>query len=90
MLGMMEAWVAAHPKWRFYAVEGRRSWTVSALQVPPGRSGRAVAQAMKAKGWTIGTGLDALADAMIRIGHMGDLAPEHFAPLLATLDEVVR
>jgi aspartate aminotransferase-like enzyme len=90
MLGMMEAWVAAHPAWRFYAVEGRRSWTVSALQVPPGKSGRAVAQAMKARGWTIGTGLDALADAMIRIGHMGDLTPEHFAPLLAALDEVVR
>jgi aspartate aminotransferase-like enzyme len=45
---------------------------------------------MKAKGWTIGTGLDELADAMIRIGHMGDLGPGHFAPLLAALDEVGR
>lgn len=88
MLTMMEEWVAAHPEWAFFAPEGRRSWTVSALKPPAGRTGRGIAGALQQRGWTIGAGLDAMADAMFRIGHMGDLAPGHFAGLLAALSEV--
>ena len=83
MLTMMEEWVAAHPEWAFFAPEGRRAWTVSALRVPEGTTGRAIAGALLKRGWTIGAGLDEMADAMIRIGHMGDLTPAHFAALLA-------
>ncbi len=88
MLTMMEAWVAAHPAWSFFAPEGRRAWTVSAVRVPEGTTGRKVAAELGRRGWTIGAGLDEMADAMIRIGHMGDLAPGHFAGLLAALSEV--
>ena len=89
MLTLMEEWVAAHPEWTFFAPEGRRAWTVSALRVPEGTTGRAIAGALLKMGWTIGAGLDEMADAMIRIGHMGDLTPAHFAGLLAALSEVV-
>ena len=88
MLAMMEGWVAEHPAYAFFAPEGRRAWTVSALRVPSGRTGRGMARALLDRGWTIGAGLDAMADAMIRIGHMGDLAPEHLAGLLSALSEV--
>lgn len=88
MLRMMEEWVAAHPEFGFFAPEGRRSWTVSALRVPEGTTGRKVAASLLERGWTIGAGLDAMADAMIRIGHMGDLAPHHFAGLLSALSDV--
>ena len=88
MLRMMEAWVAAHPAFSFFAPEGRRAWTVSALRVPDGTTGRAVAAELLRRGWTIGAGLDEMADAMIRIGHMGDLTPAHFAGLLDALSAV--
>jgi len=89
MLTMMEEWVAAHPALGFFAPEGRRAWTVSALRVPAGSTGRKIAAQLLERGWTIGAGLDAMADAMIRIGHMGDLTPAHFAGLLSALDDVV-
>jgi aspartate aminotransferase-like enzyme len=88
MLTMMEEWVAEHPGFSFFAPEGRRAWTVSALKPPAGRTGRGIARALFERGWTIGAGLDEMADAMIRIGHMGDLTPAHFAGLLAALAEV--
>ena len=88
MLVMMEEWVVAHPDYAFFAPPGRRAWTVSALKPPAGRTGRGIAGALQQRGWTIGAGLDALADAMFRIGHMGDLAPRHFAGLLSALSEV--
>ena len=88
MLTMMEAWVAAHPAFSFFAPEGRRAWTVSALKVPEGTTGRKIAGELLKRGWTIGAGLDEMADAMIRIGHMGDLTPGHFAGLLAALSEI--
>lgn len=90
MLTMMEEWVAAHPGYSFFAPEGRRAWTVSALRVPEGTTGRAVAGALLERGWTIGAGLDEMADAMIRIGHMGDLTPGHFAGLLSALSEIAE
>lgn len=88
MLGMMQRWVEGHPGWSFFAPEGLRAWTVSAIRVPESTTGRKVAAELGRRGWTIGAGLDEMADAMIRIGHMGDLTPGHFAGLLATLSEV--
>jgi aspartate aminotransferase-like enzyme len=58
--------------------------------VPEGTTGRKIAGELLERGWTIGAGLDAMADAMIRIGHMGDLTPEHFAGLLAALSEIAE
>ncbi len=88
MLVMMEEWVAAHPDYAFFAPSGRRSWTVSALKPPAGRTGRQVVAQVARKGYTIGAGLDAMADSMVRIGHMGDLTPEHFAGLLGVVGTI--
>src|SRR5207302_923542 len=52
--------------------EGRRSWTVSCLKVPEGKSAKQIVGALKQAGWTIGSGYGSLKEATIRIGHMGD------------------
>jgi predicted phosphoserine aminotransferase len=70
--------------------EGRRSWTISCLKVPPGRNGRAIAQAMRERGWIVGSGYGELKPSTIRIGHMGDHEPERVSELLACLEDVVR
>lgn len=82
---MMERWVAAHPAWGFFAPEGRRAWTVSALKPPKGKTGREIVAEVAEKGYVIGAGLDALADSMVRIGHMGDLGPKDFEGLLGVM-----
>ncbi len=85
MLVMMEEWVAVHPDYAFFAPPGRRAWTVSALKPPNGTTGRQVVAQVAKQGYTIGAGLDAMADSMVRIGHMGDLTPEHFRGLLGVV-----
>ena len=52
--------------------EGRRSWTVSCLKVPEGKSAKQIVAALKQAGWTIGSGYGPLKESTIRIGHMGD------------------
>ena len=62
--------------------EGRRSWTVSCLRVPEGKSAKQIVGALKQDGWTIGSGYGALKESTIRIGHMGDHS-------VTTLDELL-
>jgi aspartate aminotransferase-like enzyme len=65
--------------------EGRRSWTVSCLRLPAGKSAKDVVAKLKAQGWTIGSGYGSLKDTTIRIGHMGDhtvAALEELLPLV--------
>src|SRR5881296_294484 len=52
--------------------EGRRSWTVSCLKLPDGKSAKQLVGALKQAGWTIGSGYGSLKESTIRIGHMGD------------------
>ena len=52
--------------------EERRSWTVSCLKVPEGKSAKQIVGALKQAGWTIGSGYGSLKESTIRIGHMGD------------------
>jgi aspartate aminotransferase-like enzyme len=63
----------------------RRSWTVSCLRVPEGVGGRDLVAAMRAAGWTIGSGYGDLKQSTIRIGHMGDHTPERLGQLLDDL-----
>lgn len=72
------------------APAGARSWTVTCLRVPPGRTGTEVNAAMKARGFTIATGYGKLKDATIRIGHMGDHTVAELDTVLGTLAEVLR
>ncbi|MDX2122999.1 MAG: alanine--glyoxylate aminotransferase family protein [Gemmatimonadota bacterium] len=74
---------------RVLAPEGCRSPTVTCLTVPSGRTGSAINEAMKAKGFTISAGYGALKDSTIRIGHMGDHTVLELEALLAVLAEVV-
>jgi len=75
MRAAVEAWVDGPGEalgYRYLPRVGRRSWTVSCLCVPEGRSGREIVRAARAAGWTLGTGYGPLKDSTIRIGHMGD------------------
>jgi aspartate aminotransferase-like enzyme len=64
---------------------GRRSWTVSCVNLPPGRAAKEVVAAVKREGWTIGSGYGALKDTTIRIGHMGDHTVAALDELLAVI-----
>jgi len=69
--------------------EGRRSWTVSCLKLPDGKSSKTVVGGLKEAGWTIGAGYGSLKDSTIRIGHMGDHTVGALEQLLAQLDGLV-
>jgi aspartate aminotransferase-like enzyme len=69
--------------------EDRRSWTVSCVKLPAGRSARAVVGALKTQGWTVGSGYGPLQDATFRIGHMGDHAVAGLAQLLLLVEQVL-
>ena len=68
--------------------EGRRSWTISCLEVPEGRNGRDLVQAVKKRGWIVGTGYGELKPTTLRIGHMGDHTPEKVREVLQVVEEV--
>jgi aspartate aminotransferase-like enzyme len=89
MLKLVEEWVLLHPGFGLLPPEGRRSWTVSCLRLPPGMGSDRVVADLKARGWRIGAGSGELRDTTIRIGHMGDVTPEELSSLLASLSEVV-
>jgi len=84
-----EAMTARGLPMRILAPEGARSWTVSCLTVPPGRTGGEVNAAMKARGFTISAGYGKLKDSTIRIGHMGDHTADELEAVLAALEEVL-
>jgi predicted phosphoserine aminotransferase len=69
--------------------EGRRSWTVSCLTLPDGKTSKPITQALLAQGWTIGSGYGKLKDSTIRIGHMGDHTVAGLMDLLTLLDRVL-
>jgi aspartate aminotransferase-like enzyme len=87
----VESWVAGAGGdlgYTYLPRSGRRSWTVSCLEVPPGLDGREVVRAAKDRGWTLGTGYGELKEATIRIGHMGDHTPQEVEDVLAVIAEV--
>jgi predicted phosphoserine aminotransferase len=57
---------------RVIAPAGSRSPTVTVIALPDGMRGPEVADAIKARGFTVGGGYGDLKDTTIRIGHMGD------------------
>jgi aspartate aminotransferase-like enzyme len=91
MRGAVEDWVdgpGGALGYRYLPRAGRRSWTVSCLMVPEGRSGRDIVRAARKEGWTLGTGYGPLKDSTIRIGHMGDHTPDGVRQALAMLEAV--
>jgi aspartate aminotransferase-like enzyme len=69
---------------------GRRSWTVSCLKLPAGKSAKDVTGKLKAQGWTIGSGYGSLKDSTIRIGHMGDHSVAGVEELLPLVEAAIR
>lgn len=63
--------------------DGRRSWTVSCLNVPQGKTAKEIVSGLKQGGWTIGSGYGPLKESTIRIGHMGDHTVGGLEELLA-------
>lgn len=76
--------------YRVLAPDGHRSPTVTAVVLPEGLAGPAVAGAMRERGWTIAPGYGKLKERTIRIGHMGDHTLEELASLLDALSEVLE
>jgi aspartate aminotransferase-like enzyme len=82
----MWSWLKAHPELKVVASEGRRSPTVTAFDLGPGRDARQVISAMEAKGYLITWAVDsANLGGVIRIGHMGDTEVGHLDAMLAEL-----
>lgn len=83
------AWVeemrAAGVALRVMAPEGRRSPTVTCIELGDGMKGPAVVQGMRERGWVIGGGYGKLKADHIRIGHMGDHTVEELGGLLEAL-----
>ena len=73
----------------YLPAQGRRSWTVSCLNVPQAKGSRAIVQALAKEGWTIGSGYGKLKESTIRIGHMGDHTPQRVEELLALLERAL-
>jgi len=91
MRGVVERWAEGRGGglgFSYLPPAGRRSWTVSCLKVPEGVNGRELVQAVKRKGWVIGTGYGELKPTTLRIGHMGDHRPEKVRELLGVVEEV--
>jgi len=84
----VETWAAAR-RIDFLAREDRRSWTVSCLKLPEGKVSKTIVGALKAEGWTIGSGYGALKDSTIRIGHMGDHTVAELDELLPLIDRAL-
>ena len=80
----VEEWSAARDV-AYVPREGRRSWTVSCLKVPEGKTAQDVVAPLKQQGWTIGSGYGALKDSTIRIGHMGDHTVDGLEELLGLI-----
>ena len=66
-----------------------RSPTVSCLLPPADIDPPALVAALGEAGWTIGPGYGKLKPRAIRIGHMGEVGPEHLRELLAAIDATV-
>ena len=69
------------------APEGSRAPTVTCIRLAGGRTGSALAAAMKSRGFTIGAGYGKLKDSTFRIGHMGDHTVGGLEALLEALSE---
>jgi aspartate aminotransferase-like enzyme len=67
------------------APANRRSPTVTAIELPPGKKSGDIVAALEARDWLLASGLAPNVDRLIRIGHMGDLEPVHLEGLLGEL-----
>jgi len=72
------------------APPGYRSPTVTAVHLPEGLAGPAVAARLRERGYVMAPGYGKLRERTVRIGHMGDHTPEQLEGLLSELGAVLR
>ena len=72
------------------APEGARATTVTAVTLPAGITGPRVAAAVKARGFTIGSGYGKVRETTFRIGHMGDHTVAGLERCLAVCADALR
>ena len=89
MQTMLVEWVESRSDLAILADPSHRSPTVTALELRNGRPASAVVKALEARNWLVTTGLAPMVEKVIRIGHMGDLEPEHLRGLLQQLEAVL-
>jgi aspartate aminotransferase-like enzyme len=75
---------------RVLAPAGSRSTTVTAVALPPTIKGSAVAEAVRRRGFVIGSGYGKLKDSTFRIGHMGDHTPAGLARCLDACADALK
>lgn len=86
---VVEQWLVGRPELALLASEGRRSWTVSAIRLPPGIDPREVVTGLADRGWVVAAGIGELAGSVLRIGHMGDHQVEELEGLLGAIEEEI-
>ena len=89
MATMLAEWAEARSDLAILAERSRRSPTVTALELKNGRKASDVVRALEARNWLVTTGLAPIGEKVIRVGHMGDLEPEHLRGLLQQLEAVL-
>ncbi len=89
MATMMAQWSDDNPRYPLLAQQGSRSPAVSVLRMPEGVAAPKLVQALATREYHVAAGLPPHDQTLVRIGHMGDLAPEHMEGLLAALSDAV-
>lgn len=89
MAARVREWAAAREGYGILAPAGSRADTVTAVTVPEGRSGKAIADLVEKAGYVIGAGYGKLKDRTFRIGHMGDHTVRGLEGCLAAIDRVL-
>ena len=89
MATMMAQWSEAHPRYPLLAPPGNRSPAVSVIRMPDGVAAPSVVKALATRGYYVAAGLPPHDQTLVRIGHMGDLTPQHMEGLLGALSESV-
>lgn len=92
MRELVEKWIdgrGGELGFSFLPVAGRRSATVSCLNVARSANARSIVLGLRKRGWIIGTGYGDLREQTIRIGHMGDHSVSEVEELLEEVEKVV-
>lgn len=87
MGAIVARWCDSHPGFSLLAPPDRRSWSVSVIRTPVPAA--ALVARLAGEGWIVAPGLPPLADAVIRIGHMGEVGPADVEALLSAIEKAV-